>query len=571
MARKKSAKAGPGLLQTTGEIWEVGRRTINVPVAELERRGEQPQVLLAVQAEEQGGIVAAQVVPSGLPPVILAEFLQQAMKQPMIGKPRRPEAIRVSSPAEAEVLAEALATAGVGLEVAPQLLMLDRVCNQMEIALGGFTRDYRTQAARAGQSLSEDGLHELFRTAQEFYEAEMWISFDDLDLFEIELQPVQGASQTMFALIMGNAGQEYGLALYPSLWDMQRIYEINQQYEDELLAPPDEFEQEPFDPDEMQEKAEVMAELLSVPSVSLTYSTRQEVPPQLLEEAKQLKLPITDKSAFPLVMKVGQGQMQLGMAEDLSNATLAMRAILDWDEQMDKLDVTEEVGVTLTSQFAAVADFFPEMTVRTTLRRNPFLPEEEDGPPELSDFLDALFAGSQSPAKAKSKKAPSKKKQKAAKSAAPTSPHIYTLNVYLTGGPLSEEYEGAVVSRKIEILGEQTLHDLHETIFDAFEREEEHLYEFNLGQGPGDHSEIYSYQGEWGGDEEEGDPEETTLDSLALDVGRRFGYIFDMGDYWEHIIDVVAIDEGPGKGEYPRVTERVGTPPPQYPDLDEEE
>ena len=36
--------------QARGEVWEVGRRRLDISVAELERKGEQPEILLAVQA-----------------------------------------------------------------------------------------------------------------------------------------------------------------------------------------------------------------------------------------------------------------------------------------------------------------------------------------------------------------------------------------------------------------------------------------------------------------------------------------------------------------------------------------
>ena len=58
----------------------------------------------------------------------------------------------------------------------------------------------------------------------------------------------------------------------------------------------------------------------------------------------------------------------------------------------------------------------------------------------------------------------------------------------------------------------------------------------------------------------------TTIDSLALKVGGRFGYWFDFGDDWWHQINVEAIDEGIPRGRFPRVTKRVGKNPPQYPD-----
>jgi Plasmid pRiA4b ORF-3-like protein len=62
---------------------------------------------------------------------------------------------------------------------------------------------------------------------------------------------------------------------------------------------------------------------------------------------------------------------------------------------------------------------------------------------------------------------------------------------------------------------------------------------------------------------------EGTLDSLGLKVGDPFGYWFDFGDDWWHQINVEAIADAVPKGDYPKVTKRVGKSPPQYPEEDE--
>src|SRR5438093_11708430 len=65
---------------------------------------------------------------------------------------------------------------------------------------------------------------------------------------------------------------------------------------------------------------------------------------------------------------------------------------------------------------------------------------------------------------------------------------IYTLEVFLLSGPISEKFakKNPVVSRTIQMRGDQTLQDLHHAIFDAFGRWEEHMYEFQFGKGPMD-------------------------------------------------------------------------------------
>ena len=66
------------------------------------------------------------------------------------------------------------------------------------------------------------------------------------------------------------------------------------------------------------------------------------------------------------------------------------------------------------------------------------------------------------------------------------------------------------------------------------------------------------------------DASTTTIHSLGLEPKRQLRYLFDYGDDWWHEITVEQIDGTPDDEEYPRVVEKRGDSPPQYPDLDED-
>ena len=158
----------------------------------------------------------------------------------------------------------------------------------------------------------------------------------------------------------------------------------------------------------------------------------------------------------------------------------------------------------------------------------------------------------------------------------PQSPRLFTLEVVLISGPITEKFyrKNPVVSRTIQMRGDQTLEDLHFAIFDSFERDEEHLYEFQFGKGPRDRKAlVYAMPHVFDEFDERmvGIVDETTLDSLELKVGRSFAYWFDFGDDWWHQITVAAIDDKVPRGKFPKVTNRVGKSPPQYVDYDEDE
>lgn len=156
---------------------------------------------------------------------------------------------------------------------------------------------------------------------------------------------------------------------------------------------------------------------------------------------------------------------------------------------------------------------------------------------------------------------------------------LFTLEACITSGPMTEKFvkKNKVLSRTIQIRGAQTLEVLHYAIFGAFGREDEHMYEFQVGgKGPMDPKAkkyvLPMAMGDTLAEKETGgDVTCTPIGSLGLKVGDAFGYWFDFGDDWWHQINVLAIEDKVPRGVFPRVTKSVGESPSQYIDWDEEE
>ena len=157
---------------------------------------------------------------------------------------------------------------------------------------------------------------------------------------------------------------------------------------------------------------------------------------------------------------------------------------------------------------------------------------------------------------------------------------LYELEAFLIDGPMTRAFvkQNPVVSRTIQIRGAQSLEILHYAIFGAFGREDEHMYEFQVGgKGPMDpKARRYVLSGAFENPISEtttpaGDLTRTAVGSLGLKVGDAFGYWFDFGDDWWHQINVVAIEDKVPRGSFPRVIKRVGKNPPQYVDWEEED
>jgi hypothetical protein len=152
---------------------------------------------------------------------------------------------------------------------------------------------------------------------------------------------------------------------------------------------------------------------------------------------------------------------------------------------------------------------------------------------------------------------------------APTLPaKLYVLTVFLVGGPIGKKFANKMISRVIEIRGDQTFEELHQAIFKAYDRREQHLYEFQLGKRPFDPDGPNFGNSDPLPDNKKtyGDARKTMLDELDLKPERVFGYWFDFGDEWFHKIQVERIEQAIPTVTYPRVIKRTGASPPQYPD-----
>lgn len=137
--------------------------------------------------------------------------------------------------------------------------------------------------------------------------------------------------------------------------------------------------------------------------------------------------------------------------------------------------------------------------------------------------------------------------------------------------------------RKIAIREGQTLHDLNNIIFDAFDRYDDHMYSFFVphsrkkfnprtirkSSDEFTHPYVCEDQEIYGGDSQ--DASLTSIENLDLSEKQKFYYLFDFGDMWWHEITVENTDGTADDEKYPRIIEREGQSPEQYEYPDEED
>ena len=121
----------------------------------------------------------------------------------------------------------------------------------------------------------------------------------------------------------------------------------------------------------------------------------------------------------------------------------------------------------------------------------------------------------------------------------------YSIKVYPAG-------MGREVYRNIEICGDETLDRLCQIILEAFDFDDEHLYEFCMDNC------MYS-ENSYQSDPEEDDDATTdiALDKLKLNKGQKFSLHYDFGDDWMFTITIHKINEVEESFE-PRIVKSKG-------------
>jgi hypothetical protein len=134
---------------------------------------------------------------------------------------------------------------------------------------------------------------------------------------------------------------------------------------------------------------------------------------------------------------------------------------------------------------------------------------------------------------------------------------IWTFKVELLYGAFAKEE----CIRVIEIESLSTLEDFHFAIQKAVEFDNDHLYEFYSSRTDRSRDRI-SF------DDENGKLYDLTLENLyPLEKDKKLFYLFDYGDHW--LFKVSKSRKKPQQSQkgikYPRVIEKIGQNPEQYP------
>jgi hypothetical protein len=130
------------------------------------------------------------------------------------------------------------------------------------------------------------------------------------------------------------------------------------------------------------------------------------------------------------------------------------------------------------------------------------------------------------------------------------------------------------IYREIEVESRKTLSDLAEAIVHAFGFEFDHAFGFYpklTGQDVMRSQPKHELFADMGEKTEARSVRKTRIADAFPDVGHKMLFIFDYGDDWRFVVEMIGLGQKAAKTRYPKVRKKVGKAPEQYGGWDDED
>lgn len=200
------------------EIWECAVRRARTWITPPDRHPYRPYIILTVS--RTGKVLGSEITRNPPTPSQVVNALAKAMLYPVpgAGGKRRPVTVYVDDETLAGALAPELKKVGVRCDFRHTL----REANRALQALWDFVGDEETvPALLQAPGVTPPMAKGLFQAAAFFYREAPWRWIDDAQPIEIHYPP---GSEPRYAVVMGQGGQAYGLAIYKSTDILHETY-----------------------------------------------------------------------------------------------------------------------------------------------------------------------------------------------------------------------------------------------------------------------------------------------------------------------------------------------------------
>jgi tetratricopeptide (TPR) repeat protein len=293
----RKSHRSPDKLPQHAETWHVTIQQLRVWITPPDEDPWRPFIVL-IPNLDKGVLQFLELLPDYPTPEQLLELLLRAMKEPPKGtklKPHRPTRIQFEDAALAEALRPELEKVDIDMQQYPRFEEIDNIIADLEVGMRGGQDNPGLLSVK---DVTPELAGGFFAAAAEFYRAAPWVHLTDQHTLAVRVSPEH---QPRFGQVMGNAGIEYGLAVYRRWEDVKRVYDF---VDDPLeILPPE-------------------------GGHSCFFGNVSQVPFADLEAIEQYGWEIADKQAYPIpVIYPREGDARRPSAADLLWYEAAFRAI----------------------------------------------------------------------------------------------------------------------------------------------------------------------------------------------------------------------------------------------------
>jgi hypothetical protein len=205
-------------LRQRDEYWAVTTRLARMWITPDDEPPYRPYLTLLLS--QQGKILGSHVMEQPPAAEALFESLLRAMRRPALGsgRSRRPSRIYLDHAEHVASLTPLLEALHIECVHRPTLAMADEVVAAMETQWGKYKLPPGLVSMPLVTLAMLGHLHEL---AAQFYRATPWTWFHDHHPFAIQVPPEEAPR---YAMVMGNAGEVFGLSVYDTLGDLKLVF-----------------------------------------------------------------------------------------------------------------------------------------------------------------------------------------------------------------------------------------------------------------------------------------------------------------------------------------------------------
>jgi Domain of unknown function (DUF6930) len=175
---------------------------------------------LTLLLSQQGKIVSSHVQEQPPTAALLLAWLLRAMRRPALGsgRARRPTRVYLDNAEHVAALTPRLEALHIECVHRPTLAMADEVVAALETQWGRYELPPGLVSMPSVTLPMVGHLHEL---AAQFYRVTPWRWFNDHHPFALRVAPEEAPR---YAMVMGNAGEVFGLSVYDTLDDLRLVF-----------------------------------------------------------------------------------------------------------------------------------------------------------------------------------------------------------------------------------------------------------------------------------------------------------------------------------------------------------